>query len=202
LRPSSRAKRGDPAIELIADRVRDADNIRWGARLAYKPASRSLDRHASLAMTAAASALLARRRRPIGVAYPAAAAPSFSKEFQAFPRKFQGNSKLFQSFPRISKLFSLAVSREIKGLSASRAGIAFFQFLRRRRGAVRPGDRPSNALAIQDSAKSDYRKEIVGGEIVEGDFAEGPRGERGVACAKGAADRPDVGAAQVRRLDV
>jgi hypothetical protein len=78
----------------------------------------------------------------------------------------------------------LAVSREIKGLSVSRPESRFLQFLRRLGRDERPGDRPPNALAIQHSANSDYRKEIVGG-----DFEEGPRGERGVACADAKADR-------------
>ena len=48
-----------------------------------------------------------------------------SKLFQGNSKLFQGNSKLFQTFPRISKLFSLAVLRKIKGLSPGQAGIAF-----------------------------------------------------------------------------
>jgi len=58
----------------------------------------------------------------------------------------------------------------------------------------RPGDTPPNALAIQFSAKSDYRKESVGG-----DFLEGPRGERGGECVNAKADRRDGGAVQLRR---
>jgi hypothetical protein len=54
-----------------------------------------------------------------------------------------------QAFPRISKLFSLAVSRKIKGLSVTRAGIAFSPILRRLGRDERPGDTPPNALAIQ-----------------------------------------------------
>jgi hypothetical protein len=58
----------------------------------------------------------------------------------------------------------------------------------------RPGDTLPNALAIQHSAKSDYRKEIVGG-----DFPWGPRGERGGGCANAKADRRDAGTVQLRQ---
>jgi hypothetical protein len=66
--------------------------------------------------------------------------------------------------------------------------------LRRLGRDERPGDTPPNAPAIQRNANSDYRKEIVGG-----DFPEGPRDERGVACADAKADRRDAGAGQLRR---
>jgi hypothetical protein len=48
----SRAKRGDPAIEAIANWVRGADDIREDALRANEQASRPLDRRASPAMTA------------------------------------------------------------------------------------------------------------------------------------------------------
>jgi len=65
----------------------------------------------------------------------------------------------------------------------------------------RPGDALPNALAIQHSAKSDYRKEIVEADV-EADFEEGPRGERDVACANANADRRDaaVGRRKSRNL--
>jgi hypothetical protein len=40
----------------------------------------------------------------------------------------------------------------------------------------RPGDTPPNALAIQHSAKSDYRKEIVGGRNCRRQFPLGASG--------------------------
>ena len=55
------------------------------------------------ALRRAARASLASRRRPIkglsSLSPRRQAFPSFSKDFQTFPRKFQGNSKLFQGFP-------------------------------------------------------------------------------------------------------
>jgi hypothetical protein len=66
--------------------------------------------------------------------------------------------------------------------------------LRRLGRDERPGDTLPNAPAIQHNANSDYRKEIVGDN-----FPEGPRGERGVACANAKADCRDAGALQLRQ---
>jgi len=68
----------------------------------------------------------------------------------------------FQTFPRISKLFSLAVLRKIKGLSPGQAGIAFSPYFCVVAVATGgPGAAMPKALAIHHSAISDYRKEIV-----------------------------------------
>ena len=64
----------------------------------------------------------------IGMSIPSPqprAFPRISKLFQGNSKLFQGNSKLFQTFPRISKFFSLVVSRKIKDLSLGQPGIAF-----------------------------------------------------------------------------
>ena len=121
------------------------------------------------------------RRVHDGVEPPAAAtpaAPSFFKDFQTFPRKFQGNSKPFANFSKDFQTFSLAVSREIKGLWASRPGIAFSPILRRLDRYGRPGDTRPNALAIQSSANSDYRKEIVDGGFPGGASGQARRRTR------------------------
>jgi hypothetical protein len=55
----------------------------------------------------------------------------------------------------------LAVSREIKGLSVSRPGNGFSPILGRLGHEERHGNTASNALAIEHSANSDYRKAIV-----------------------------------------
>ena len=117
---------------------------------------------------------------------PIAAAPNFSKDFQVFPRKFQGNSKLFQTFPRISKLFPWSFRGKSRGYQSVERESHFLQFLGRLGGGERPGDMRSNALAIEHIANSDYRKEIV-----DGDLPQGPRGARGGACANARSDRRD-----------
>jgi hypothetical protein len=111
--------------------------------------------------------------------YPIAATSSFSKDFQTFPRKFQAFPRKFQAFPNLSKdfqIFFLGRFEENQGLIARSArNRVFSEFPRRLGRDERPRGALPNALAIQGSANSDYRKEIVGG-----DFREGPRGERGI----------------------
>jgi len=54
---------------------------------------------------------------------------NWTKVFQTFPRiskLFQGNSKLFQAFSKEFQTFSLAASNEIKGLAAAPVDFAFF----------------------------------------------------------------------------
>ena len=77
-----------------------------------------------------------------------------AKLFQAFPRiskLFQGNSKEIPNFSKYFQIFSLAVSRESKGLSVRRAGIAFspfFAWSRPRRAARRyAAERPRFNIA-------------------------------------------------------
>jgi hypothetical protein len=100
-----------------------------------------------------------------GVERPVAATPSFSKDFHTFPRKFQAFPRKFLGFPNFSKdfqTFSLAVLRKIKGLSPCQAGIAFSPYFCVVAAATGgPGAVMPTALAIQHSANSDYRKEIV-----------------------------------------
>ena len=140
-----------------------------------------------------------------GVERPVAATSSFSKDFhtfprkfQAFPRKFQAFPRKFQAFPNFSKdfqTFFLGRFEENQGVIArSGRNRVFSKFLRRLGRDERPRGALPNALAIQHSANSDYRKEIVGG-----DFGEGPPGKRGVACANAKADRRGAGAVQLRR---
>jgi hypothetical protein len=123
--------------------------------------------------------------------------PSFSKLFQGFPNFSKEIPRKFQTFPRISKLFPWPFRGKSRGYPSVEPESRFLQFLRRLGRDERPGDAPPNALAIQHNANSDYRKEIVGG-----DFPEGPRGERDVACANAKADRRDaaVGRREPRNL--
>ncbi len=138
----------------------------------------------------------ARRRTPAhrGVAYPIAVAPSFSKDLQTFPRKFQGNSKLFQTFPRICKLFPWPFRGKSRGYRSVEPESRFSIFLRRLGRDERPGGALPNALGIQFSVNFDHRKGNVGG-----DFPWGPRAKRGAACANAKADRRDAGAVRLRR---
>ena len=62
---------------------------------------------------------------------PGHSSPSLSKDFQAFPKKFQGNSKLFQTFPRISKLFPWPFRGKSRGYRSVDRESRFLQFLRR-----------------------------------------------------------------------
>jgi hypothetical protein len=98
--------------------------------------------------------------------------PNFSKEI---PKKFLG----FPNFSKDFQTFSLAVSREIKGLSVGRTGIAFPpNFCVVSAATSGPGAAMPKAPAIHHSVNSDYRKEIVA------IFRKRPQGERGVACAR------------------
>ncbi|MFZ1963589.1 MAG: hypothetical protein WAU78_09020 [Roseiarcus sp.] len=110
----------------------------------------------------AASASPVSGRRPIGglsILSPRRQAfPSFSKDFQTFPRKFQGNSKLFQGF---SNFFPWPFRGKSRGCRSVEPESRFLQFFRRFGRDERPGDTPPNSPAIQYSANSDYRKEIV-----------------------------------------
>jgi hypothetical protein len=95
----------------------------------------------------------------------AAFGPSFRKNFQIvprsfqiFPRRFHGNSSLFQRFPS----FFRGRFKGNQGVTgASSPALRLLQILRGlgpRDG--RPGDSLPGALTIQYTANSDFRKEI------------------------------------------
>jgi hypothetical protein len=134
---------------------------------------------------------------PLGIEHPIAVTPSFSTLFQGFPNFSKEIPRKFQTFPRISKFFLWPFRGKSRACRSVEPESRFLQFLPRLGRDERPGDTPPNAPAIQYSANSDYRKEIVGG-----DFPQRPRGERGGACANAKADRRAAGAVQLRRRGV
>jgi hypothetical protein len=100
----------------------------------------------------------------------------FQGNSKEIPRKFQGNSKeiprKFQAFPSFSKLFQgfpnffLGRSEGNQGvIGRSNRDRVVSNVLRGPGRDSRPGDGLPTALAIQDNAKSDCRKEIVGDDF-------------------------------------
>jgi hypothetical protein len=126
---------------------------------------------------------------PLGIEHPIAVTPSFSTPFQGFPNFSKEIPRKFQTFPRISKLFPWPFRGKSRGCRSVEPESRLLQFLPRLGRDERPGDTPPNAPAIQYSANSDYRKEIVATI-----FRKRPRGERGDASAKAKADRRAAGA--------
>jgi hypothetical protein len=108
------------------------------------------------------------RVSPAGKRWPVegcASRPREAKLFRGSPIFSKEITRQFQAFPNFSKdfqTFSLAVSWEIKGLWADRPENALSPFSCAAPAAGQaPGDTLPHALAIQDSANSDYRKELV-----------------------------------------
>jgi len=82
-----------------------------------------------------------------GTERPIAATPSFSQDFQTFPRKFQGNSLDFQTFPRISKFFPWPFRGKSRGCRSLEPETRFLPFSRRLGRDERPGAAPPNPPA-------------------------------------------------------
>ena len=129
----------------------------------------------------------ARRRTPArqGVACPSPrpqAFPRISKLFQGNSKEIPSFSKLFQGFPN----FFLGRFEGNQGVVGRSSRNRVFSICLRRLGRdERPGDTLPTASAIQDSAKSDCRKEIVGGDFPGG--ASG-RARRRASSAESAVD--------------